>query len=121
MSTKPYDQNAVIPFSEPSNPDSWKATMNKMPPGPNVLHVRGQVTVPNPGVEAFLSRKEPQGIVATILLLDLVLVQKPGEWPQVIVTKLATYQEEGSDLPYKTVEIHAEGQPAVSVPVEIVQ
>jgi hypothetical protein len=119
MSTKPYDQNAVIPLSEPSSPDSWKASISKMPPPPDVLHVRGPVTVPNPGVEPFLSRKEPQGTNPTILLLDLVLVQLPGEWPQVIVTKLATYQETGNDLPCVTVEIHAEGQPVVSVPVEI--
>jgi len=96
------------------------AWINKMPPPPDALHVRGQVTVPNPGVDVFLYRKEPQGINPAILLLDLVLVQWPGIWPQIIVTKPATYEEVGRNLAFVTVEILAHGQPAVSIPVEIV-
>lgn len=119
MNTKSSNEsNADSPTQ--TGPD-WKATINKMPPPPDVLHVRGQVEVPNPGVDVSLNRREPQGINPTILLLDLVLVQQPGQWPQVVVKKLATYEEKGRDLPFVTVEIHAEGQPVISVPVEIVQ
>jgi hypothetical protein len=119
MKTKSYNQTTVVPLSQPAR-ESWMAWINKMPPPPDALHVRGQVTVPNPGVDIFLYRKEPQGINPTILLLDLVLVQQPGIWPQIVVTKPAAYEEVGRDLAFVTVEIHAQGSPVVSVPVEIV-
>ena len=119
MSTKSSNETTHVTLTQPST--EWRATINKMPPPPDVLHVRGQVTVPNPGVDVSLKRRVPQGINPAILLLNLVLVQQPGEWPQVIVTKLATYEQAGGDLPYKTVEIHSEGQPVVSIPVEIIQ
>ena len=119
MTTKSPKETTAASPSQPAT--VWRATINKMPPPPDVLHVRGQVEVPNPGVDVFLNRRNPQGINLTILLLDLVLVQQPGQWPQVLVTKLATYEEKERDLAYVTVEIHREGQPVVSIPVEIIQ
>lgn len=91
-----------------------------MPPPPDALHVRGEVAVANPGVDVYLYKKHPQGINAAILLLDLVLVQRPGIWPDVITTKPATYEEVGRNLNYGTIEIHSQGEPPVSIPVEIV-
>jgi len=100
---------------------NWHAWINKMPPPPDELHVRGQVTVPNPGVDVFLYKKVPQGINPSILLLDLVLVQRPGIWPQMVTSKGAVYDEVGRTLSYGTVEIHGQSQPPISIPVEIVQ
>jgi hypothetical protein len=99
---------------------TWNAWINKMPPPPDTLHVRGQVTVPNPGVDVFLYRKEPQGINPAILLLDLVLVQQPGIWPQVVVTKAATYEEVGRNLSYATVSVLSGDTEVASVPVDVV-
>lgn len=118
MKTKSSNETTAASPSQPAT--VWRATINKMPPPPDVLHVRGHVEVANPGVDVVLNRRNPQGTNPTILLLDLVLVQQPGEWPQVVVTKLATYEEKHSDLAYVTVEIHAQGQPVVSIPVEVV-
>jgi hypothetical protein len=51
---------------------NWYAWINIMPPRPlHSFHVSGEVLVGNPGVEAFLTVKEPQGINGDILLLDL--------------------------------------------------
>lgn len=61
----------------------WYAWINLMLPKPDDFHVVGEVCVGNPGVEPYLSVKEPQGINPNILQLDLHLVQKPGMWPQV--------------------------------------
>ena len=91
MNTKSSKETTAALSSQPAT--VWRATIDKMPPPPDVLHVRGQVEVPNPGVDVFLNRRNPQGTNPTILLLDLVLVQQPGQWPQVLVTKLATYEE----------------------------
>lgn len=99
---------------------TWMAWINKMPPPPDALHVRGQVSVPNAGVDVFLYRKEPQGINPTVLLLDVVLVQRPGIWPQVVVTKPATYEEVGRDLNYATVSVLAHDTEVASIPVDIV-
>ncbi|QQZ39767.1 hypothetical protein IF690_17085 [Pseudomonas sp. SK3(2021)] len=61
---------------------NWHAWLNAMPPKPDELHVVGDVEVANPGVEAYLTMRTPQGINPTILLLDLHLVQRPGQWIQ---------------------------------------
>jgi hypothetical protein len=61
----------------------WYAWLNLMPPPPDDFHVIGDVLVSNPGVQAHLCVKEPQGINPGVLLLDLHLAQLPGMWPQV--------------------------------------
>jgi hypothetical protein len=119
MSTKAYTETTVIPIPEPT-PATWTAWINKMPPPPDNLHVRGQVTVPNPGVDVSLYRKDPQGINPAILLLDLILVQRPGIWPQVLVTKPATYEEVGRNLSYASVSVVSDGTQVASIPVDIV-
>src|SRR5580704_14551121 len=46
------------------------------------FHVIGEVFVGNPGVDVFLTPKEPQGINPQIFLMDLHKFQRPGIWPQ---------------------------------------
>ncbi|MGR2681370.1 MULTISPECIES: hypothetical protein [Chromobacterium] len=70
---------------------NWHAWLNAMPGHPKSLHVAGDVVVANPGVEAVLTMREPQGINPAILMLDLHLVQKPGMWPQVLAVANARY------------------------------
>lgn len=82
---------------------SWYAWNNLMPPKPDDFHVIGQVEVPNPGVEALLSERVPQGINPKILLLDLVLLQKPGVWPRIITTKEARFDK--TNVTYSNVEV----------------
>jgi len=76
---------------------SWAAWINNMPVGPRSLHVIGSVTVPNPGVLVVLRRAVPQGINPAILILELMFVQIPGFWPQVMTTRTVRYEE----APYK--------------------
>lgn len=120
MTTTTYTDTTTIPAA-PNTPEGWHAWLDKMPPPPDALHVRGSVTVPNPGVDVALYKRVPQGVNPTILLLNLVLVQRPGIWPQVITAKPVAYDEVGRSLNYNTVEIGSEGQSGFSIPVEIVQ
>src|SRR5437016_3933113 len=100
---------------------NWHAWINKMPPSPDTLHVRGEVEVSNPGIEVVLFKRQPQGINPAIILLDLFLIQRPGIWPTITMLKPAVYEEVGRNLPYTTVDVFHHGEPVVSMPVEIVQ
>ena len=71
----------------------WYAWVNLMPPKPDDFHVIGEILVGNPGIQAQLSVKEPQGINPNILLLDLHLVQQPGLWPQVMTWVQVRYDK----------------------------
>lgn len=106
---------SVVKVSESKD---WYAWINLMPPLPNDFHVIGEVLVPNPGVKAVLTPKVPQGINPTILLLDLILIQQPGPWPQVMTLAEARYDKTVSGNPYKTVQIFSEDSPIAEVPVE---
>ena len=99
----------------------WYAWINLMPPPPNDFHVVGQVLVSNPGVTAILTPKEPQGINPTILLLDLILVQQPGYWPQVMTWMETRYDRVVKGNPFVTVQIFSEAEAISEVPVEAVQ
>jgi hypothetical protein len=61
------------------------AIANLQPPLPGSLYVRARVSVPNPGCTATLKRAVPQGINPKILILDVVVKQRPGIWPQLVV------------------------------------
>jgi hypothetical protein len=98
----------------------WYAWLNIMPPGPKQLHVIGDVQVGNPGVDAILVEHEPQGINPTILLLDLVLIQQPGIWPQHVVWKQVRYNKLGKNPAYGSVEILHDGASVASIKVEII-
>lgn len=69
----------------------WYAWDNIEPPPPNSFHVTGEVYVSNPGVEVLLVPMSPQGINPSILLMELVLIQRPGVWPSVMMWKTARY------------------------------
>jgi hypothetical protein len=104
---------------------NWYAWLNKMPPGPNSLHVVGEVFVGNPGMQAELTIKEPQGINPAILLLDLHVTQRPGMWPQVMTWVQARFDKvivPGSPN-YTDVEVFAIGQsaPIAKLKVQVVQ
>ncbi len=99
----------------------WYAWLNLMPPKPDDFHVIGEVFVPNPGVDPFLTPKVPQGINPQILLLDLHLIQQPGNWPQVFVWKPARYDKVPSTIHYTQVQIFCGDEMIADVKVEEVQ
>ena len=89
-----------------------------MPPKPDDFHVVGEVQVGNPGIVAMLCPKEPQGINPDVLLIDLVLVQQPGVWPQLVTWVPARYDKIVQDSRYERVDIFCEGEKIADVPVE---
>jgi hypothetical protein len=89
-----------------------------MPPKPDDFHIVGEVQAPNPGVDPLLVPRTPQGINPRILLLDLVLVQRPGVWPQIVVWKQARYDK--VNVTYDQVQVFCGGVEIASVPVETV-
>lgn len=101
---------------------NWHAWIDTMPPGPNKLHVVGDVEVGNPGIDTVLTEKVPQGINPAILLLDLHLVQRPGVWPQVVTCKQAHFDRvlaPGAPR-YTNVDVFAEGRSIAQMKVQIV-
>lgn len=101
---------------------NWYAWNNLMPPKPDVFHLIGAVLVANPGVEAVLSYREPQGVNPAILILDLHLVQKPGIWPQVMTWADVRYDKVYCpDEPlYSQVEVYEAGKLLVRLDVDTV-
>lgn len=99
----------------------WYAWINLMPPPPDELHVVGEVYVPNPGVDPFLTPRTPQGINPKILLLDLYLIQRPGIWPQVFVWKQARYDKIVRGMQYTQVQVFCGDEVIADVTVEEVQ
>jgi len=97
----------------------WYAWVDEMPPPPSHLHVVGELLAPNPGVEALLTVKEPQGINPGVLLLDLHLIQKPGMWPQVMTWVQARYEKTLVPVSpkYSEVQVSLNGNPLITVPV----
>jgi hypothetical protein len=98
----------------------WYAWINLMPPKPDDFHVVGEILVNNPGVKAQLCVREPQGINPEILQLDLLLVQQPGFWPQIMTWVQARYDKilTPVSLRYVKVEIFFENEsilPLISV------
>lgn len=84
------------------------------------FHVTGDVLVGNPGIEAHLTEKGPQGINPDILLLDLHLAQKPGMWPQVMTWVQARYDRVLSpeSQRYSKVEVLLNGEPIAKMDVD---
>lgn len=110
-------QAALISRGLPTR--EWYAWNNLMPPKPDDFHVVGEVQVPNPGVDVLLVPKEPQGINPRILLLDLIAVQKPGIWPQVLTWKSIRYDKVNAT--YDGVQIFLGATLIADLPVDIVQ
>jgi hypothetical protein len=120
MKTQKFaDANVVTPTTIETR--NWNAWINKMPPPPDTLHVRGEVEVSNPGVHVALFKKQPQGFNPQIILLELFLIQQPGIWPDVVTIKPAAYEEVGQSLSYTNAEVFQQGETVASMPVQIVQ
>jgi hypothetical protein len=94
-----------------------------MPPSPNHFHAIGEVQVANPGIEALLTLKEPQGVNPAVLLLDLHLVQKPGVWPQIVTWIQARYDKTMTpNTPrYTQAQVFEQGASLATVPVHTVE
>jgi hypothetical protein len=116
MADAPVDAQAV----KIKSPDTrgWYAWNDLMPPTPDFVHVVGEVLVPNPGVGAELTYREPQGINPAILLLDLTLHQKPGIWPQVLVWKPVNYDAVLGATKYARAVIFYDGAPLIALDVQ---
>lgn len=97
---------------------NWYSWNNKMPPPPDDFHVVGEVVVPNPGVQVQLVERSPQGINPAILLMDLVLFQLPGQWPQILTTKQVRYDKVLVNSNYEEVDIFQANKLAVKIPVD---
>jgi hypothetical protein len=99
---------------------NWYAWINLMPPKPDDFHVIGDALVGNPGVQAELCMREPQGSNPSILLLDLHLVQRPGMWPEVMTWMQCRYDRTLSpiDPRYTDVEVFYDGSPIASIKVD---
>ena len=96
----------------------WYAWNNKMPPKPDDFHIVGEVDVPNPGVDAELVPRVPQGTNPDILMLNLVLTQRPGIWPRVITPKQVRYDRVLVNSDYTEVHIFCGDEVIAEVPVE---
>jgi hypothetical protein len=93
---------------------TWEATLDRRPPGPAVLRVRGVCEFPTPGFVVTLRRHTPQGFNPRILLLDKVVRPPTGVVPQV-VTRVAVRYEEATTAGFDAVTILPDGD---TVPVQ---
>lgn len=105
------------------NPSNWYAWLDLMPPKPDELHVVGDVEVGNPGVQAELQERVPQGINPAILQLELHLMQRPGVWPQMISSAQCRYDRViRPGMPaYTHVEIFRGGAQIALIDIDIVR
>ncbi len=83
--------------------NEWGANFDHRPPGPATLHVAGMCMIPGGGT-AELVRTEPQGIVATDLLLDLRVRMPYGEMVEPGVATRVAFEEQ-TEMEYTTVTI----------------
>lgn len=96
----------TAPKKPAKNPiKSLKAIANLQPPGPFELRVKAKVTVDNPGQRARLEPTVPQGINPRILLLDVIVDQLPGIWPQVQTDTDAIYTDPDYDGDFSKVTV----------------
>lgn len=52
VETKKFELGEVVSGKD-VNTQGWRAWLNTMPPGPSILHVRGEALVGNPGIGAM--------------------------------------------------------------------
>ncbi|MBK8255965.1 MAG: hypothetical protein IPK82_25275 [Polyangiaceae bacterium] len=89
-----------------------------MPPGPARFHVTGTVLVPHPGFDVKLVKAEPQGFNPAELILDLVVEEKYGVWPQVVTPLNVRFDEAPLAHEYTGVLIRIPGSDAVHIEVD---
>lgn len=98
---------------------NWYAWNKKIPPLPDSFHVVGEVQVANPGVDAILVPTDPQGFSQEILLLDLLLIQRPGNWPQRLTWTTARYDK--VNVNYNQVDVAYNKHNVAVIAVDVVQ
>lgn len=91
----------------------WSAWHDHQPPGPPVLHVKGECEFPSAGYTVELKRHEPQGINPKDLLLTKVVHEPTDAVARPITVVEARYREE-TDFEYDTVTILPDG-PSIRV------
>ncbi|MFO0902229.1 MAG: hypothetical protein U0939_04470 [Pirellulales bacterium] len=91
----------------------WYAWNDRQPPAPASFHLYGEVQVANPGIEPQLVYRNPQGFNSHIVLLDLLLIQKPGIWIQIPTWRQVSYSRLGST--YQSAEIFCNDKPFAAV------
>lgn len=99
----------------------WFAWNNQMPPKPDDFHIVGQAKVPNPGVEVMLVPRVPQGTNDKVLLMNLILIQKPGVWPQIVTWMQARYDKVLPSAEYERVDVFCDDKIISSVDVVTVE
>jgi hypothetical protein len=95
---------------------TWRAQLDRQPPGPATLRVRGSCEFPTAGFKVTLRRHTPQGFNPRILLLDKVVMPPTGPVAQV-VTRVEVRYEETTTAGFDAVTILPDGD---TVPVEVV-
>lgn len=116
-STTTAAAGCVIPCRGVETRD-WYAWTNLMPPPPDELHVVGEVLVANPGVVPSLVPRRPPAKGKKTLQLDLVLVQQPGIWPQVLTWKPVRYDKVLLGKGPDTIEIFCGDEKIATIPVQ---
>jgi hypothetical protein len=81
------------------------AIEDRQPPAPPSFYVVATVQVPSPGYTATLKKAVPQGIIATILILNVVTKKKPGIWPPKITEVDARYDIKNYKGKFKQVNV----------------
>jgi len=94
----------------------WAAWVNLMPPGPKSFFVVGSVTVSNLGQVPVLKPGNP-GINPKILILDLTVEQKPGQWPMPVIPREARYEIKDYKGNYSQVTIRS-GSSSITIDVQ---
>lgn len=102
----------------PIQTSDWYAWLDRLPPGPGSFHVTGTVIAPHPGYTARLVRAVPQGIHPADLLLDLVVDELPGFWPQVVTQIDVRYDEAPLAVAYTSALVRLPGGDALRLDVE---
>lgn len=123
----PTPSPRVQPITEtptPSQPSvvlatsDWKAWADFMPgiDTPS-LHITGQVQLPSPGYEVSLDRVT-QAEMADTLVYDLKVVEKPGNWAQVVTTQTVKYEDSTYTGNDKNVQIRLPDDSMQELPLE---
>lgn len=97
---------------------NWHAWVDCLPPRPARLQVIGEILVSNPGVVPHLVERFPQRTESRDLIADLLLIQSPGIWPQVMTWKSVSFER--LDVEIDRVEVFFQQQHLASLHVTTV-
>lgn len=100
----------------PAIPCRYSAVLTRELPGPGVLRVEGECTLPSTGYDITLVRQVPQGVNPRDLLLQLVVTPPPDISAPALTTYPVLY-EEVTEVYLDTVTILPDG---ASVEVQII-